>query len=56
MLNLLHLYPNAVITERDVTIDIFDDSDITVYFDLDNLNTSSAWNSSHKDLTENYYK
>lgn len=51
MLQLLHLYPNAIITDYSLTIDIFDDGDINVYFDLNDLNSSYAWDKSHKDLT-----
>lgn len=51
MLQLLHLYPHAIITEYNVTIDIFDDNDVIVCFYLSNLCESYAWDKSHTDLT-----
>lgn len=52
MLQLLHLYPCAIITDYNVTIDVFDDGDIIVCFDLNDLNSSCAWDKVHKDLTD----
>lgn len=48
----MKMYTNSIITDHNLTIDLFDDNDITVIFDLNNLAYSCAWNKFYVDLTE----
>lgn len=52
MEKLLKVYPNAITTDNTIQIDLFDDNDIYVLFDLTDLSQSCAWNKKGENLTD----